>query len=327
MRKIRLTVLFIVILSVNLYSQTTGNFAPYGRPVFLIFSNVHYSFNKNGGNPAFEITRLYLGYEHFFTDKLSARANIDIGDPGIGSLQMIAYVKNAFLLYKGNKFSGRIGMIGTDAYNLIEKQWGYRYIFKTIQDENGLNPSADLGAAVEYSPAKFISLDASVLNGEGYKRLQSDSILKFTAGFTLKPVKRLQFRVYTDVMKKNNLQNTLSFFTGYTDEKLRLGFEYSIQRNNRMINNHDLSGLSAFASLQVSEKLRILARYDRLGSETLANDINPWNYNKDGQLFITGVEYAPVKGIKIAPVFIGWKPSDKNRPFTSTPGLHFELKL
>jgi hypothetical protein len=327
MRKIRLTFLFTIILSVHLYSQEAGNFTPYGRPVFLTFSNVHYSFNKNGGNPAFEITRLYLGYEHFFTNKLSARANIDIGDPGIGSLQMTAYVKNAFILYKGNKFSGRIGMIGTDAYNLIEKQWGYRYIFKTLQDEYGFNPSADLGAAIEYSPLKFISVDASVLNGEGYKRLQSDSVLKYTAGITLKPVKQLMLRVYTDFMKKDYLQNTMSVFTGYSDEKLRLGVEYSFQKNNKMMKNQDLSGFSVFGSIRVAEKFRVLARYDHLRSETLTTDLNPWNYNKDGQLFIAGIEYTPVAGIRIAPVFTGWQPADKDKPFTYIPGLHFELKL
>lgn len=327
MMKLKLTFLLTAILPLSLNSQPGTDFTPHGKPVFLTFSNFHYAFNKDGGVPAFELSRLYLGYEYFFTNKVSARANIDIGDPGVGSLQMTAYVKNAFLLYKGNKFSGRIGMIGTDAYNLIEKQWGYRFIFKTLQDEYGFNPSADLGAAVEYTPFKFISFDASILNGEGYKRLQSDSVLKYTAGITLKPIKQLQLRAYTDIMKKDHLQNTLSLFTGYTTENFRLGLEYSTQKNNKMINNQDYSGISAFASLKIAEKFGILARYDHLWSGKIVNETDPWNYNNDGQLFITGLEYSPVTGIRIAPVFIGWKPANRARPFTSTPGLHFEVKL
>lgn len=327
MRRLKFTFLIIVFIPLCLWGQNTKEFTPYGRPVFLNFSNVHYSFNRDGGNPAFEITRLYLGYEYFFSNKLSAKANIDIGDPGIGGLQMTAYVKNAFLLYKGNKFSGRIGMIGTDSYNQIEKQWGYRYIFKTLQDEYGFNSSADLGASVEYSPSKFISIDASVLNGEGYKRIQSDSVFKYTAGVTLKPLKGLQLRVYSDFMKKDHLQKTISLFTGYTVENLRLGLEYSIQKNNKMVNDHDFSGISAFASLKVVEKFSLLARYDHLWSETLVPEVNPWNYNKDGQLFMAGFEYSPVAGIRIAPVFIGWQPANNARYFTSTPGLHFEIKL
>jgi hypothetical protein len=218
-------------------------------------------------------------------------------------------------------------MIGTDAYNLIEKQWGHRYIFKTIQDEYGFNPSADLGAGVEYSPSKIISFDASVLNGEGYKKLQSDSVFKYTAGITIRPADGFQFRAYTDFMKKDNLQNTISFFGGYTHDKLSLGVEYVFQKNNKMINNHDYSGVSAFGTLKLNEKFSFFARYDYLRSEKSGIDVNPWNYTNDGQIIITGFDYSPVSGIRIAPVYIGRIPANNAKPFTSAPGIYFEIKL
>ena len=31
----------------------------------------------------------------------------------------------------------------------------------------------------------------------------------------------------------------------------------------------------------------------------------PWNYNKDGQLFMAGFDYSPTRGVKIAPTFPG----------------------
>lgn len=309
------------------HAQAEEPFKPYGKPVFLNFSNVHYSFNKDGGTPVFEITRLYLGYEYLFSKSLSARANIDIGDPGAGSLQMTAYVKNAFLLYKSSNFSGRIGMMGTDAYSLIEKQWGHRFIFKTIQDEFGFNPSADLGAAAEYSPSKYMSFDASVLNGEGYKKVQSDSVFKYSAGVTLKPFEGFQLRAYTDFMKKDYLQNTISLFAGYKYKDLVLGAEYVVQRNNKMINNHDFSGISAFSTYKLSAKFALLARYDYLWSEKTGGNANPWNYNNDGQLFIAGFDYSPVAGVKISPVFIGRVPANGAKQFSSSPGIYFELKL
>lgn len=322
-----LSLLFIACFT-SIYSQSEEPFKPYGRPVFLNFSNVHYTFNKNGSNPGFEITRLFLGYEHFFSKSLSARAVLDVGDPGVGGLQMTAYVKNALLLYKQNNFSGRIGMIGTDAYSLIEKQWGHRYIFKTLQDEYGFNPSADLGAGIEYAPSKIISFDASVLNGEGFKKVQADSVFKYTAGVTLKPVNGLVLRAYTDFMKKDALQNTVSFYAGYTLKNLAIGVEYAMQKNNKMISNQDYSGFSAFATMKLNERFGLFARYDNLWSErTDATDPNPWNYNNDGQLFITGFDFSPVPGIKIAPVYIGRIPADNAKPFTSAPGIYFELRL
>lgn len=318
----------MIFFAVTAKAQTESSFKPNGKPVFLIFSDVKNSFSKDGSSTAFEISRLYLGYEHFFSNSLSARAVMDVGDPGVGGLQMTAYVKNAFLQYRTNSFSGRFGMIGTDAFGLIEKQWGHRYISKTLQDEFGFNPSADLGVAVDYSPSEFISFDASVLNGEGYKKLQADSALKYTAGITLKPLGGLLLRVYADIMKKNALQNTISFFAGYTYRNLGFGIEYADQKSNKMINNHDYSGISAFGNLKLNDKTGLFARYDYLWScRTNPTDPNPWNYNNDGQVITAGFDYSPVSGIRIAPVYIGKIPANGSNPFTSAPGLYLEIKL
>ncbi len=323
------TAIFLLLLIpvTNISGQKEESFKPYGRPVFVNFSNVNYSFNKDGGNPAFGISRVYLGYEHFFSKSFSARAVFDIGDPGVGGLQMTAYVKNAFLLYKGDKFSGRIGMIGTDAFSLVEKNWGHRYILRTLQDEYGFSSSADIGAALEYVHSKYVSVDLSVLNGEGYKKLQADSVFKYTAGITFAPVDGLQLRVYADLMKKEFLRKTLSFYAGYTHEKITMGVEYAMQANSKMIKNHDFSGISAFGTLKLSQKFSLLARYDYLWSETIGTDVNPWNYGSDGQFFIAGFDYSPVKGIRIAPVYIGRLKADESIPFTSAPGIYFEVKL
>jgi hypothetical protein len=319
--------LFLICYDNGTFGQSEEQFKPYGKPVFLIYSNAHYSINNEGSKPAFEIARLYLGYEHFFNKSFSARGVLDVGDPGTGGLQMTAYVKNAFLMYKTANFSARFGMIGTDAFGLIEKQWGHRYILKPLQDEYGLNPSADIGAGVEYTPSKLISFDASILNGEGYKRVQADSVFKYTAGISFRPADGLLFRAYTDLMKKDVLQNTLSFYAGYTNEKLNFGVEYAVQRNNKMIRNHDFSGISATGALKLSERFGLFARYDYLWSATIGNDINPWNYNTDGQLIVAGFEYSPVAGIRIAPVYFGRIPANPGKPFTSSPGIYFEIKL
>jgi hypothetical protein len=322
-----ISLLLLLTTSLKSHSQASDDFKPYGKPVVLVFGNVHYTFNDLGNTKAFELTRVYLGYEYFFSKSLSSRVNIDVGDPGSGDLQMTAYIKNAFLQYKTEKFTGRIGMISTDQYNLIEKQWGYRYIFKTFQDEYAFGPSADLGAAIEYAPSKIISFDASVLNGEGYKKLQSDSAFKYTAGVTLRPFPGMILRAYTDIMKKDYTQNTISLFAGYTYKGLKTGVEYSIQKNNKMINGHDFSGISAWASIRFAEKYSLFARYDNLRSETLTGQNNPWNFSKDGKLFLAGLDYSPVAGIRIAPVYMGWLPSDNSEKLTSTAGFYFEIKL
>jgi len=311
----------------NATAQTNNEFTPYGKPLVLIYTNVNTSFNKDGNSKAFELNRAYLGYEYFFSEKLSSRINIDVADPGVGKLQMTAFVKNAYLLYKNNGFSARFGMIGVDQFNIQEKQWGYRYIYKSFQDAYSFGPSADLGAAFEYSPAKFISLDFSVLNGEGYKKLQSDSTFKTSFGITLKPVNGLVLRGYYDYMKKDFAQNSIALYAGYTYKDFKAGVEYNIQKNNGMSDNHDFSGISLYTSLVVAKKYSLFTRYDNLRSVTINGDTNPWNSGKDGQLFIAGFDYSPTKGIKIAPTYLGWSPNDKTKSFTSTIALNIEIKF
>jgi len=329
MRKIKKTILLISIISgiiFNLKAQT-DTFTPSGKPIALIFSNMNTALNKSGNSSAFEITRAYFGYEYNFSRNISSRVVLDVADPGVGKLQMTAFVKNAFIQYKKDNFSARFGMIGVDAFNLQEKQWGYRYIYKSFQDAYNFGPSADLGAAFEYSPAKFISFDFSVLNGEGYKKLQADSTFKETIGVTIKPFNGFVLRGYYDMMNHNFDQTTFAVFAAYTYKNIKTGVEYNNQKNNAMLNNHDFSGVSVYGSLGFAKKFTAFARYDKLWSNTIAGQTNPWNYNKDGQLFMAGVDYSPVSGVKIAPNFQGWSPDNTSKTFTSTIALNFEIKF
>lgn len=320
-------VLIFTIKCFYVSAQSGDEFTPYGKPLVLVFTNINSSFNKEGNSKAFEITRAYLGYEYFFSKTLSSRINIDVADPGVGKLQMTAFIKNAYLLYKKNNFSARFGMISVDQYSIQEKQWGYRYIYKSFQDAYNFGPSADLGAALEYSPVSFISFDVSVLNGEGYKKLQADSTFKETIGMTIIPLKGLVIRAYYDMMNNNFNQQSLALFAGYSYKIFRVGAEYNLQINSGMKDMHDMSGVSFYSAVTVAKKVSIFARYDKLQSTLTTGETLPWNLDKDGQLFMTGFDYSPVKGIKIAPTYSGWAPDDKTIPFTSIIALNFEIKF
>ena len=188
-------------------------------------------------------------------------------------------------------------------------------------------PALTLVAAFEYSPAKFLSLDFSILNGEGYKKLQADSTFKKTLGVTIKPLEGLVLRGYYDMMNNNYNQTTIALFAGYTYKIVRVGVEYNNQKNNIMLNDHDFSGISVYTSVALPGNFTIFGRYDKLMSVIPDGDILPWNRNKDGQLFMTGFDYSPAKGVKIAPTYSGWAPYDNANPFTSTIAINFEIKF
>jgi len=318
--------LIIILLPLKAKAQSDNSFTPNGKSLVLVFSDVNYSLNKAGNSKAFELTRAYIGYEYFFSKNISSKVIIDVTNPGAGKLQMTAFIKNALVQYKNNNFSARIGMIGLDQFNLQEKHWGYRYIYKSFQDAYNFGPSADLGAAIEYSPAKFISFDFSVLNGEGYKRVQLDSTFKSTFGLTLKPIKGFIVRGYYDIMRNKYAQTSIALFAGFSVKNFKVGMEYNIQKNNFRINGNGFSGISVFTSIGLSEQFSIFTRYDYLKSVVPNILTEPWNKNKDGQLFMAGFDYSPVKGVKIAPAFFGWSPHDKSKFFTSTFALNIEIR-
>lgn len=91
-------------------------------------------------------------------------------------------------------------MISTIQFKVSEKIWELRYIEKTFQDAYDFNSSADLGFNLEYQFADFVSADFSLINGEGYKKIQGDEYLRPGFGITLNPVQTLTARVFADFM-------------------------------------------------------------------------------------------------------------------------------
>ncbi len=133
-------ILIFTLSSLNATAQSDTSFHRHGNPFALIFTDVNCTFNKDGNSKAFELTRAFLGYEYFFSKNIYARINIDLADPGVGELKLTAIIRNAFVQYKSNKFSARVGMIDVDQYSLQQAQWGYRYVYKSFQDAYKFGP-------------------------------------------------------------------------------------------------------------------------------------------------------------------------------------------
>jgi hypothetical protein len=326
MKKFNILFFAFILITASSTAQE-GEFTPKGKPVLRIFSNFHSTFAEGERGSAFELKRVYLGYEHNFSKHLSGAAVLDVGDPGVGKLQMTAYVKNAYLKYKKSKLTVNFGLISTTQFNLQESAWGYRYLEKSFQDEYKFNSSADLGVSAAYKITDFLSADVIVANGEGYKKIESDSALRTGFGVTLTPVKNFTARAYYDFSTNVNRQTSIATFLEYATDKFSLGAEYMLQIQPDFIAERQWSGTSFFGTLKLANKLKLFGRYDRLTSNTVAGETSNWNLSGDGQTFIGGLEFSPAKGIKLAPNFKGWSPADNSKTFVSTVILNIEVKF
>lgn len=327
MKKMSLLLLLVLgAVTMSFSQESSEEFKPNGKPLALIFTNFNTAFSDGETNPSFGITRAYLGYEYNFSSEFYAKVVLDVGDPKVGALDRVAYLKNAYVQYKKGNFKAYFGMISTTQFKVSEKIWGYRYIEKSFQDAYKFNSSADFGMNLDYKFNDFISADFSIINGEGYKVVQSDDFVRPGLGVTVKPVKGITARVFGDYMGDDVKQQSLATFLAYTSDKLVLGAEYNYQKNMDMEDGHDIYGTSFYGTFKPSDAVKIFARYDDLKSKTLDGASDGWNVSKDGQLFMAGLEFSPVKGVKVAPNYRLWSTADDS-PNTSYLYLNLELKF
>ncbi len=326
MKKTKLIILLITFLSTLATAQEeTEEFKPNGKPLALIFTNFNAGFSDSETTKAFEITRAYLGYEYNFSKQWYAKLVLDVGDPKVGGLQMTAYLKNAYVQYKDYGFTVSFGMISTTQFKVSEKIWGLRYIEKSYQDAYKFNASADIGFNIDYKFADFISADFSVINGEGYKLIQADDVIRPGLGVTVNPIKKLTARAFVDTYGKDVKQQSLATFLAYTGEKLVVGGEYNYQTNHNRVEGQDLYGTSFYATFKAGKRFMVFGRFDDLKSKALEGENEGWQLDKDGQLFMAGLEISPVKGVKIAPNIRYWNPAN-NSAATTFAYLNLELK-
>jgi len=314
MRKIQFILLLLLAMSSSAFAQTTtatndtAEFKPHGKIFTQVFSDFTYKVTNYKWQPAFEVSRAYLGYEYHFSQKFYGRINFDVADPGTGQLQMTAFLKNAFLQYDNNKLKVAFGVIPTNVFRLQEAFWGHRYLLPSFLEQYAFSPSADLGVSLRWQAVPKASFDFSILNGEGYKRLQSDSTLMYTAGVTYNPINWLYVRFYFDYMKKIEAQMTYAAFVGYRGKNFTAGFEYNNQQEHANIPDHDLSGISLYGTLKLKNNSNVFFRYDKLMSKHIGGVPDGWHVIEDGRLYTGGIEFNPVKGVTISPNMTGWYP-------------------
>ena len=287
-------------IGISVKAQDTKVEEPKGKAIVQVFANFHTGFGAEKKNLGFELERSYLGYEYKFKDGLSVKAVMDIGKSSdVSDYQRIAYIKNALVSWKKGNMTLNGGLISTTQFNFQEKFWGYRYVMKSFQDLNKFGNSADLGISVAYKFADWVSADAIIVNGEGYKKLQLNKGLNYGLGLTLTPVKGFNIRLYggfndnTEEGKKDIVN--MAAFIGYQSDKFRIGAEYNHMLNASYKGGNDQFGYSVFGSAKIAKFADIYARFDDLYSK------NNWNISKDERTAIVGAQFKVCKYVKIAP--------------------------
>ncbi len=312
-------------------------------------SNSQYSGVPKNRN-AFQIRRLYLGYNYNITKKFAAEVLLEAAPgEGLTDSKLAFYIKLANLrikdLWKGTDLI--LGQVGTPGFSMSsEPIWGYRSIEKTIIDIRG-TPSYDLGASLQgkFDPKTGnFGYDLMVGNGTGakpegdnFKWLYGDIWGKFFN-------KKLYVNFYTDyegmspVAGMKHSRSMIKGFVAYTVPTFTLGVEaYSnhlrnddlateISTGNVDVLSVNATGLSIFArGTLVKDKLNAFARTDFFNPNNKIdnNKYNKYVGNTSGyndpstkENFITaGLDYTPMKNVHLMPNL--WLNHYKNQGFAT----------
>ena len=275
---------------------------PKGKAIVQVFGNFNTGFGAENDVRGFELERSYLGYEYNLGNGLSIKSVLDMGKSSdVSDNNRLAYVKNAMITWKKDNFTFNGGLISNTQFNFQEKFWGYRYIMKDFQDMYKFGHSADLGISASYKFNDFISADAIIVNGEGYKKLQKKDGLNYGMGVTLTPLKGLSVRLYGSVNEgaDDSQKNTTNFaaFVGYKGDGFSVGAEYNAMKNASFADGADQYGISLFSTLKLRGKTEVFARFDDLCSE------DDWNIAKDEQVAVLGAQFKLGTYVKLDPNF------------------------
>ncbi|HKK80648.1 MAG TPA: outer membrane beta-barrel protein [Prolixibacteraceae bacterium] len=331
----RQTLLCIVILFValNTKAQTTNDFQATGEPTARIYSNFHTGLTAGDDNAVFEIERAYLGYSYNMSPVFSASILLDIGSPEDESVyamvKRFAYFKNAYIRYAKNKLDVRFGIVGMNHFKVQESFWGYRYIEKSFADRYKFGKSADLGIIAQYEINPQLTVDAAIVNGEGYSQLQTDNYFEYTAGLTLSAPEKLTWRFFANYGPSDGRTKMVyAAFLGYKPTKnLSIAAEYNILQNYKYLENRNQSGYSFYSTYALKNNWKIFGRYDILESNALDGTTTPWNLAKDGTSIIAGVEKKLHKNLKISLNYRDWFPSAANIDNEAYLYFNVEFKL
>jgi len=315
-------------LSMALQGQDPVEFKPGGKVEARIFTGFITTFADGESHSKFDLGRAYLGYSYNFTRTLSGRIVYDVADPAVGKLKFTGMLKFGYLRYKTDKWTISGGMIPLPEYDYTDKMWGYRYVFKPSHDEYGFGVSADLGLSVSYKIAPWLLADAILVNGEGFKLTESDSTLKTGLGITVIPVRNVSLHGYYDRMGKDGTsQQSADFMVTYENKGLVFSAVYHYLANTGLIVGRDLRALSFNGTVPVNAKTKLFGRYDFVSSVRVGIEDEAWNLNKDGQLFVAGIEFVLAPGVNLAPNYQGWIPADGDMPFISRFCISLDLKI
>jgi hypothetical protein len=251
----------------------------------IVFAHYEYRLTEGAdGYNEFALDRAYVQAIGTFSPHWGTKVTLDAGRlspvtlPDGSSVTVDTryrvFVKHAYLEWKDDEVGLKVrgGIIDTPYTQVYDGFAGIRYISESFAKQFGLAETADIGVSLGGNHADgLVDWQATVLNGEGYSKLEVD------AG------KTAQARVTVDPLAGGDLKLPITGFFSYagdaTDQTPLItfagaaGFSQEYLRAWAEVDGTSTDGASGFgysATLipQIPDVLNVIARYDAWDPDT-----------------------------------------------------------
>jgi hypothetical protein len=292
----------------------------------LMFGDYYYNIDNSDGAKkdlnGFQFRRIYITADYAVADNFDARfrlesdqsANSNTAGGKIGVM-----VKDAYIKWKG-VFTGSdltFGVSPTPAFDIAEAAWGYRSVEKTIMDYNGIVSSRDLGVDLrgKITESGSVNYWVKIANNSG-NASETDKYKRYYALVQVKPAEGFQATGYFDYASKAQVTDKFDkslksndavvaglFLNYQLKSDFAVGFEgftrsiqngYNQANSTTALKNQSTLGLSFWAWASLTEKIRVVARYDNY-------DPNTDKDNDGTSLIVAGLDFKVAKNVSIIP--------------------------
>jgi hypothetical protein len=257
------------------------------------------------GTNAFELQRVDIGFEHFFSKSVNAFAQVEVNDntAQAGTASSL-FMKQAYVEVRNILPQMRVvmGLSPTPAVVTSERIWGYRSLEMLPLEKYGMAPSVDNGIAMKgkIDPDGMVAYHVMVANGTG-TLTEGDKIKRLYASMGLTPMKGFTIEGYVDFTNAGNDRYRASFkgLIGLEDVDYAFGLEGIYGINHHTLTqwyNESPYAISLYGWGQMAEKIRIVYRGDYYDDDQ--NNVKTGMRTIEGML---GIDYLPVPEVHIIP--------------------------
>ena len=287
----------MIFLLVSVMLMGVASYAAEGKLEGVLLAQ--YMSSPASGASAFDVTRVYLTYVAELASNVKMRYTSDVTRDTSGRLDLFA--KYAWLEVNKAVLGGRLrfGLIETPWIGFEDGIWGYRVQGSNFADRLGVISSADFGVSLDGKfPGDLIEYFGAVVNGDGYKKAESDKSKRVELRLTGRPLKNVSLSgfiskdYWSDDPSKPRDRTILQ--AAYKDGNYTLAGDYLMATGSTAAGK-DGTGYSIFGTAKLG------AVFNRLDGYTFIGRLDQWDPNTASASdattrYIAGVSYELIKG-------------------------------